>query len=91
VPLGFRYIFEKRTVKFSIKSGVGLHFIANEKTIFEDDSSDGFYATISTSHSFNSSYFSAFAEMGFHFGARRYNVERRKQREQLNIDKEVAL
>jgi hypothetical protein len=74
VPLGFRYIFEKRTVKFSIKSGIGLHFIVRERTT-------GTYATMNTSYSFNSSYISAFAEMGFHFGARRYNVERRKQRE----------
>ena len=82
IPVGFRYIFGKRTVKLSIKSGVGFHFIFNEKEIYTDNYST--VGEINSSYSFNSSYFSAFAEMGLHFGARRINVERRKQ---LNFEK----
>jgi hypothetical protein len=66
-PIGFRYISEKRMVKFSIKSGVGLHFNFGEK------SSGGAEKIYSVKNFLPS----AFAEMGFHFGTKRYNVERK--------------
>jgi hypothetical protein len=83
IPVGFRYISEKRMVKFSIKSGVGLHFIFNEERT-NTDYDWGDEPVIRSSYSFKSSYLSAFAEMGFHFGTKRYNVERRKL---LNLEK----
>ena len=86
IPVGFRYISEKRIVKFSIKSGIGLHFIVNDKRV--NDGGYALHATINSSYSFNSSYLSAFAEMGLHFGARRYNRERR---EQLNFEEGLSL
>lgn len=83
IPLGLRYIFGKRAVKISIKSGIGHHFTFDLKRISTEDSSD-YYQRIKGSYSFKSSYSSAFAEFGIHFATRRINVERRKQ---LNLER----
>jgi hypothetical protein len=66
-------------VKFSIKIGVGQHF-----TFYDKRTNTDYRRNVKGSYSFNSSYLSTSAEMGFHFGTKRYNVERKKL---LNVEK----
>jgi hypothetical protein len=84
IPLGFRYISDKRVTRFSIKSGISLNLMFADKELYNNSGCFSFNE-IEGNYHFQSSHFSAFAEMGFHFGAKRYNQEKRKQRELLNI------
>lgn len=87
IPVSFRYIFEKRIVKISIKGGFGLKVpIPNDKIEFHKYSEINYGSDENINSLFiRHSYFSAFAEFGFHFGSKKYNQERRKQKEVLTI------
>jgi hypothetical protein len=78
IPVGYRHIFENRAVKFSIKTGLGLHFNLKKVNLLNENYNYFDRGEVNSAYSFKSPPFSAFAEIGFHFGARRYNIERRK-------------
>jgi hypothetical protein len=95
IPIGFRKVYFDNAKIFSIKSGIGFHFaFPNNYTDYttlekRETVIQGRDAVIKLFH-YEISYFSVFAEVGFHFGERKYK-QVREQIKQLNFEKEVLL
>ena len=71
VPIGFRLVFFEKPKTFSVKSGIGFHFaFPNSNMDFKYSEATDYAKRDNEGLFYKISYLSAFAEMGFHFGAR---------------------